>query len=56
MNQIPEEQKVNIREFYQKRLGRELSDAEVEEIYYSLYFFGRALARYERMKYERNGK
>jgi len=47
------EQVIKIREFFQKRFNREFSDGEIEEIRQSLFYLGRAIARYERRRYER---
>lgn len=56
MNQTQEDkQNIRIRQIFEPRLQRVLSDAEVLEIRTSLYFLGRAIARYERKHHERNG-
>lgn len=56
MNQTQEEiQNIRIRQLFEPRLQRVLSDAEVLEIRTSLHFLGKAIARYERKQNERNG-
>lgn len=55
MNQPQVGQLNKLRDFLQERFNREFSDGELQEIHRSLYYLGRALARYERKLHERNG-
>ena len=55
MNSVNPDQKNKIQQYFKEAFNRELSDAEVEEIHQSLFYLGRAIARFERRKHERNG-
>jgi len=56
VNQNPEQEQLNrLKKIYEARFNRVLSDAEVLEIKTSLFYLGRAIARYERRHRERNG-
>jgi hypothetical protein len=44
-----------IKDYIKPYDNKVFSDAELEEIHQSLIHFGKAVARYERVKYERNG-
>ena len=57
MNQSTDTEQVHkIREYFQKRFNREFSDAEIEEIHQSLFYWGRAIFNSERRRHGRDSK